>query len=193
MSNKVRSLLEKKGSKFEAYRCQETAQPGTSNPTDPKGVTARSRVKEFPNKYLIARNSKLFCSARREEIALKESTITNHISSGEKHKKTKEALEKRQLESKTYVAKVLKVYDWEVQPKGSASVSMDARVYRVWVYRVRVVEQFLKSGIPMSKIDSLRSLLEDGSHRLTHSSHLSEYMLRPDCKPGPLESRPPVL
>ena len=27
----------------------------------------------------------------------------------------------------------------------------------------------------MSKIDSLRSPLEEGSHRLTHSSHLSEY------------------
>ena len=48
---------------------------------------------------------------------------------------------------------------------------MDTRVYRV-----RVVEQFLKSGIPMSKIDNLRSLLEEGSHRLTHSSHLSEYI-----------------
>ena len=52
------------------------------------------------------------------------------------------------------------------------------RVYRVRVYRVCVVEQFLKSGIPMSKIDSLISLLEEGSHRLTHicSSHLSEYI-----------------
>ena len=70
------------------------------------------------------------------------------------------------------------MYDREVQPKGSASVSMDARVYRICVYRVCVVEQFLKSGIPMSKIDSLISLLEEGSHRLTHtcSSHLFEYI-----------------
>lgn len=63
------------------------------------------------------------------------------------------------------------MYDQEVHPKGSTSVSMDARVYRV-----RVVEQFLKNGIPMTKIDSLRPLLEEGSHRLTHSSHLSEYI-----------------
>ena len=145
-------------------------QPGTLNPTDPKGVTAHSRVKEFPNEYLIVRNNKLFCSACREEIALKKSTITNHISSGEKHKKAKEASEKRQAREQN-IAKLLKVYDQEVHPKGSTSVSMDARVYRV-----RVVEQFLKSGIPMSKIDSLRSLLEEGSHRLTHSSHLSEYI-----------------
>ena len=43
-------------------------QPGTSNPTNSKGVTAHTRVKEFPNEYLIVRNSKLFCSACREEI-----------------------------------------------------------------------------------------------------------------------------
>jgi hypothetical protein len=76
--------------------------------------------------------------ACREELALKKSTIINHISSGEKHKKAKEALENKQAREQN-IAKVLKVYDQEVQPKGSASVSMDIRVYRV-----RVVEQFLK-------------------------------------------------
>ena len=35
-------------------------QPGTSNPTDLKSVTAHSRVKEFPNEYLIVRNSNFF-------------------------------------------------------------------------------------------------------------------------------------
>ena len=110
----------------------------------------------------------LFCSAYREEIALKKSTITKHISSGEEHKKTKEALEKRQAREQN-IAKVLKVYDQEVQPKGSGSLSMEARVYRV-----RVVEQFLKSGIRMSKIDNLRPLLEEGSHRPI--AHISEYI-----------------
>ena len=133
-------------------------------------VTAHSRVKEFPNEYLIVRNGKLFYSACREEISLKKSAITNHISSGEKHKKAKEALEKRQAREQN-IAKVLKMYDQEVQPKGSASVSMDT-----CVYGVRVVEQFPKSSISISKIDNLRPLLEEGSHRLTHSSYLSEYI-----------------
>ena len=75
-------------------------QSGTSNPTDPKGITAHSRVKEFPNNYLIIRNGKLFCSACREEIALKKATIT-HISSGEKHKKAKKAVEKTQAGEQT--------------------------------------------------------------------------------------------
>ena len=119
---------------------------------------------------MLVRNSTLFCSARREEIALKKSTITSHISSGEKHKKITEALGKIQAREEN-IAKVLQVYDQEVQP-GPASVSMEA-----CVYRVHVVEQLLKRGIPMSEIDSVRSLLEEGSHRLTHSSRLSEYTL----------------
>ena len=141
--------------------------PGTINPTDPETVSAESRIKEFPNESLIVRNEKLFCSACREEIALKKSTITNHISTGEKHKRAKETLEKRQAREQD----IAKVYDQEVHPKGSASVSMDSRVLRV-----RVVEIFLMSGIPISKIDCLRSLLEEGSCRLTHSSHLSEFI-----------------
>ena len=120
-------------------------QAGTSNPTDPKGITVHSREKEFPNEYLIVRNSKLFCSACREELVLKKSTITNHITSGEKHKKAKEALEKKQAREQN-IAKVLKVYDQEVQPKGSASVSTDARVYRnvLWNNFFRVVYLRLK-------------------------------------------------
>ena len=63
------------------------------------------------------------------------------------------------------------MYDQEVQPKDSASVSMEARVYRVvlWNNFSRVVY------VHMSKIDSVRSLLEECLHRLTHSSHHSEY------------------
>ena len=86
-------------------------QPGTLNPTDPKGVTAHSKVKEFANEYLIVRNSKLFCSACREEIALKR--VPSLESQGT------EALENRQAREQN-IAKVLKVYDQEVQPKGSA-------------------------------------------------------------------------
>ena len=93
--------------------------------------------------------------------SFKKSTITNHISTREKHKRAKETLEKRQAREQD----IAKVYDQEVHPKGSASVSMDSRVLRV-----RVVEIFLMSGIPISKIDCLRSLLEEGSCRLTHSS-----------------------
>ena len=39
-----------------------------------------------------------------------------------------------------------------------------------------MVEQFLQAGIPLMKIDSLRGLLEENALRLTHSSHLADYI-----------------
>lgn len=41
---------------------------------------------------------------------------------------------------------------------------------------MKVVEQFLRAGIPLAKVDSLRDLLEEGALRLTHSSHLAGYV-----------------
>lgn len=44
------------------------------------------------------------------------------------------------------------------------------------VYRVRVVEGFLGAGVPLAKVDGLRSLLEENGLRLTHSAHLAQYI-----------------
>lgn len=44
------------------------------------------------------------------------------------------------------------------------------------LYRAKVVEQFLKAGIPPKKIDSLCELLEENAFRLTHSSHHSDFI-----------------
>ena len=99
-------LCRKKVQSLKPTAVKKRHQPGTSNSADPK--------------YLIVRNSKLFCSACREEIALKKSTITNHIISGGKHTKATEALGKRQAREQN-IAKVLKVYDQEVQTKGGSS------------------------------------------------------------------------
>ena len=38
------------------------------------------------------------------------------------------------------------------------------------------MEEFLKTGIPIGKIDKLRSLLEKNGHRLTSSSNLARYI-----------------
>ena len=96
VSNTVRSLQKKEGSSpLKPTAVKKRHRAGASNPTDPKSVTALSRLKEFQGEYLVVKKDKLFCSACREELALKKSTITNHIG-GVKHKKSKEALEKRQ-------------------------------------------------------------------------------------------------
>ena len=47
--------------------------------SDPKGIEPSKRVKEFPNEHLKVSAGKLFCSAYREELGLKSSTIHNYI------------------------------------------------------------------------------------------------------------------
>ena len=44
------------------------------------------------------------------------------------------------------------------------------------VYRVKVVENFLRAGIPLAKVDDLRALLEENGLKLTHSFHLADYI-----------------
>ena len=43
-------------------------------------------------------------------------------------------------------------------------------------YRLEVVSEFLKTGIPIGKIDMMQSLLEKNSYRLTGSSQLGQYI-----------------
>lgn len=105
--------------------------------------------------------------ACREELSLKKSTIKNHIHSGEKHKNAKANLAKKEARERD-IAQYLSVYDKQEQPAGT-SVTMEERVYRV-----KVVENFLKAGIPLTKVDNLRCLLEENGLRLTHSSHLAD-------------------
>ena len=42
------------------------------------------------------------------------------------------------------------------------------------LYRFDLIQSFLTAGIPLSKIDCLRSFLEKYGHRLTSQSHLRE-------------------
>ena len=43
-------------------------------------------------------------------------------------------------------------------------------------FRVEVLEDFLKAGIPVYKVDKLRPLLEERGYRLTHSTNLRQYI-----------------
>jgi len=42
------------------------------------------------------------------------------------------------------------------------------------VYRIKVVTAMLKAGVPLSKIDILRDVLEEHAFALTSSSHLRQ-------------------
>ena len=133
---------------------------------DPKKVSAADRVKQFPNEQLTLSMGKLFCSACREELSTKKSIIELHIQSA-KHTKGKQAIitkEKRELT----IVEALQKHDKVECPVGE-TLPVSTRVFRV-----KVVSEFLKAGIPLVKIDKLRDLLESGGYSLASSTHLRQ-------------------
>ena len=84
----------------------------------------------------------------------------------QKHARSKEKSKKSKLKEQT-IAKALsreKTHQDSTLPLAQQA------------YRQEVVEEFLKAGIPISKIDKLHSLLEKNGHRLTSSSNLAQYI-----------------
>ena len=132
----------------------------------PKRVTPAQRLREFPNQKLVVSAGKLFCTACKEEVALKKSIIELHIKS-DKHTRGKEKLackEKREHD----IVKALGAYDKEVHPVGE-TLPADQRIFRI-----KVVSTFLKAGVPLNKIDIFRDVLEEGSYRLAGRRPMSD-------------------
>ena len=132
-------------------------------------MSAADRVKSYPSEYLtVNNNKKLFCSACREPLALKKSIIDHHITS-KKHLKGKEKITSREKRERD-IAESLKRYDTIVHPAGE-TLPEETRVYRV-----KVVSTMLKAGIPLSKIDLFRDLLEQYGLSLTSASNLIDLL-----------------
>ena len=120
---------------------------------DPKNISANEHVKTYPDEEFIVRNSKLFCSACKEVLALKKSSIEYHIKS-QKHISGKKKLALKNKEESN-ILEALHAYDSQVHPVGDGLPDSSR------VYRVKVVTTMLKAGVPLNKIDLLRDLLEE--------------------------------
>ena len=92
--------------------------------------------------------------------------MTTHVSS-KKHLIGKEKLKKSKLKDQT----IIEAFKRERSGTKDSTLSMAERAYRL-----EVIEEFLKAGIPISKIDKLRPLLEKNGHRVTGSTHLGQYV-----------------
>ena len=126
-------------------------------------------MKSYLNEYLIVKyNKKIFCSACREPLALKKSVLDHHIVS-QKHLKVKEKIASREKREHD-IAESLKQYDTTVHPVGE-NLPEETRVYRV-----KVVTTMLKAGVPLSKIDLFRELLEQYGLSLTSASNLIDLL-----------------
>jgi hypothetical protein len=81
INNRKRKVAQNLPSERKCYK-----PPRHSN--DPKRVTPEQRLKEFPDQKLVVSGGQLFCTACREEVALKKSIIELHIKSA-KHNRGK--------------------------------------------------------------------------------------------------------
>ena len=117
---------------------------------------------EFSNEELIVSAvGRLFCKACRETLSVERSTILNHIKST-KHAESKLKLQAHEID----IADALRKYDESTQPKGQ-TLPNDQRAYRV-----KVMMAFLRAGIPISKLEYLRDILEENALRLTDTRHM---------------------
>ena len=133
---------------------------------DPKNVSVTDRLKAYSEETFVSSSGQLFCSSCREVVALKKSVIEMHIAS-QKHKNGKERRKKEQLKEQC-ISEALKAYDNSIHPVGESLPDT------VRVRQVKVVQVFLKAGIPLAKVDCLRELLEENSSTLTSSSNLRQ-------------------
>ena len=97
---------------------------------------------------------------------MKASIIKRHVESS-KHKSGKERLSQKKKREMSIVD-AMKNYDQEVHPKGEM-LSDNQRVFRV-----KVLETFLKAGVPLHKMDDFHELLEEGGYRLTSAPYMRQ-------------------
>ena len=119
--------------------------------TDPKSISARQCVSEFPNENLTVSNSKLFCRACRKELALKKNVITNHVQSA-KHQAGTSRLVLKEAKEKD-IAEALIATDQQCHPVGE-TLPLDH-----CIYRVKVVKTFIRATVPLSKLETFKGSL----------------------------------
>lgn len=134
-----------------------------------KTVNKHDRVKEFPGECLTVEGGAIFCEACRTEVGVKKSLVKQHISS-KRHAQSKRKFLSEKVRQ-TSVCCALKEYEKRVHPVGETLPEAD----KMW--RVDVVNHFLRAGVALSKVDRLRPLLEKNALRLVSARHL--YALLP--------------
>ena len=93
--------------------------------SDPKNMSPRDRIEEFPGENLCLRGGKLFCNGCKEILSSKKSILKNHLAS-KKHAAGKEKLKvtKKRDHVCTCVFAMLKavrveggLYEWSLKSK----------------------------------------------------------------------------
>jgi hypothetical protein len=139
--------------------------PSTKN--DPKNVSPAERVSQYKDEPFTVSAGKLFCFACREEVGLKKSVIDKHVASAKKHQAAKLRLKDKQ-QRETDIAQAFREY--AAQEHAVDETLSESQQ----VYRVNVVSTFLRAGVPVSKIEVFRPLLEDTAYCLAGQRTMSD-------------------
>ena len=157
----------------EAKRVRVSAGKSTAAPRR----STHDWIAEFPGEYLSVSAGKLYCTACNLTISIKHSIVKAHVNS-QRHVQGKERAKLHQQAITISWKKFSSESTSDLAGSGlSQAVSED-----VVVRRANVVEAFLKAGIPLSKVDYLRPLLESGYGRLTYSTHMAQLIPFLHCK-----------
>ena len=116
--------------------------------SDTVKVPLHEQVRQFPDENFIVREGKLFCNACRQILSMKKIVLKIHVSS-KNHQDRKQKMKRSRLREQT-VAEAIK--------REESSKSKDSTLpVEEGAYRLEVVTEFLKAGIPIAKTDMLHA------------------------------------
>lgn len=135
---------------------------------DPKVHPSR-RLKEFPNEELsVSDDGKLVCQACRETLSVKKSTLSSHLKSTKHVESKAQFIETKQPQEMSIVT-AIKKHD---ESKGQALPRPDDMM----VYQIKVLKAFLKAGVPVSKLEHLKNILEESAAQLTQHTYMLDLL-----------------
>ena len=124
------------------------------------------RIRDHPGQHLEYVRGQLKCNACHEILAQKKSTVDRHMKS-KKHLAGIARITADRKESQT----IFQCLQRQDKQENASGTTLPANLR---LFRFEVVETLLLAGIPISKVDILRPLLEKYGQRLTSSSHMND-------------------
>ena len=107
----------------------------------------------------------LFCGLCRDWQSEKKSSVAAHTKRS-RHAVSKEKAKKDRLREQSLMQALSKQKESRIVEETLPSQQR--------AYRVRVVEAFLRKGLPLAKVNGLRDLPEKNAFQLTAGAHLSQ-------------------
>ncbi len=121
-------------------------------------------VAEYPGEHLVVEKGVIFCRACRTEVSQKASSLKRHVQS-QRHLSGKKRLAEETKHQQSIVRSMSR-FNLEVHPHGETLPEKEQ------VFRVEVVETFLKAGVALQKVGTFRPLLEKYGTRLADRTTL---------------------